>query len=269
MMLTSANRLLRLLKAAAAERLDAAEDLPSGRFILDRHKRLGDFSKTKVEINTGIAKEEDARRILFDPATPGGVFFEAGGRDGDLTYLLGIRQNLEYDQAAHVENRRRFDAKFQYIGNDLSPDPTGRALVTGDLCSPTFLEDSGFAEGFAAVAYSNNVFEHLRRPWIAARNLYRTLQPGGVGITVVPFAQRYHESPGDYFRYTHAGIAALFEDAGPLEPLAAGYDILGRRNDWQGQGQVKDIVPVDSFGAWRETWFTFHAFRKPVGAPQR
>ncbi len=35
---------------------------------------------------------------------------------------------------------------------------------------------------------------------------------------------------------------------GDLEVLETGYDIIGRRNDWQGSGEHNDIVPTDRFG---------------------
>jgi SAM-dependent methyltransferase len=235
--------------------------------ILDRHRQLGDFSNTKVELNVSFNKEADARKLIFDATTPSGVFFEVGGRDGELSYLLGVRQNLDFDRETYRANREAFDRKFRYVGNDLEPASDGGVLVQGDICSRDFMENSGFGEEFAAVVYSNNVFEHLRRPWIAAANIYKALQPGGVCVTIAPFSVRYHEVPGDYFRYTHMGLDSLFADAGPIETIAAGYDILGRRNNWQGLGAAKDIVPVDEFGAWRENWFTFHAFRKPAGRP--
>ncbi len=44
--------------------------------------------------------------------------------------------------------------------------------------------------------------------------------------------------------------------------LESGYDILGRRINWQDSGSANDIVPVDEFGAWRETWFTVSILRK-------
>ena len=130
------------------------------------------------------------------------------------------------------------------------------------MCREDFLQSRALELGCAAVVYSDNVFEHLKRPWIAARNVCALLQTGGIWITMVPFAQRYHESRSDYFRYTHEGMRALFEAAGQIEVIASGYDILGRRNEWQGTGKANDTVPVDEFGAWRETWFTFFAFRK-------
>lgn len=242
---------------------DAASKFDDARLIFDRHRSLGNFQSTTVDVNTAINKEVDARSIIFDERTPSGRFFEIGSGDGELAYLLGVMGNFATDEQERQKNKAIFDGKFDYRGNDLNAD-SARNVFAGDVCSPTFLEDSGCDPQSAAVVYSNNVFEHLRRPWIAAKNAYDILQPGGVCITVVPFSQRYHQSPGDYFRYTHQGIAALFEDAGPIEEILSGYDILGRRNNWQGSGAAKDIVPVDAFGAWRETWFTFHAFRKPL-----
>ena len=68
-------------------------------------------------------------------------------------------------------------------------------------------------------------------------------------ITVAPFSTRYHSVPDDYFRHTHTAIESLFSDYSDYEVLKTGYDIQGRRNNWQGDGTVNDIVPVDSFGA--------------------
>ncbi|MBY5554649.1 class I SAM-dependent methyltransferase [Rhizobium leguminosarum] len=245
----------------------ASIEWAGGQLIYDRHRKLGSFEKQKIAVNTEINKEIDARQIIFDAETPSGLFFEIGSGSGDLTYLLGIQGNFKFDEREQEKNRARFEQKFHYRGNDLEGDEE-RNIFGGDICSPLFLQNSGCKPESAAVVYSNNVFEHLRRPWIAAENAYRILKPGGVCITVVPFSQRYHESPGDYFRYTHAGLASLFENVGPVEELLSGYDILGRRNNWQGGGNANDLVPMDAFGAWRETWFTFYAFRKPLGQTQ-
>ncbi len=135
-------------------------------------------------------------------------------------------------------------------------------MISGDACASDYIGQHEEFKEFFDVIYSNNVFEHFERPWVAASNLTQLLKPGGIIITIVPFAQRYHESPGDYFRYTHKGVWALFSHAGDFEVLESGYDILGRRINWQGSGRANDIVPVDAFGAWRETWFTVSVLRK-------
>jgi SAM-dependent methyltransferase len=144
---------------------------------------------------------------------------------------------------------------------DLLPGIDERVL-SGDACYPSYVDHHPTYREKFDVIYSNNVFEHFERPWIAADNLTKLLKPGGIVITIVPFAQRYHESPGDFFRHTHKGIESLFLAAGAFEILESGYDICGRRTNWQGSGLGNDTVPVDGFGAWRETWFAVSVLRK-------
>lgn len=252
---------MRVTNAIRGRIVRAGRRLMPTRVILDHHCRLNYPVRREPTIETSINKEEASRAAIFDNRTPGGRFLEVGCGDGALTYLLGIRTNLSFDSDFYAHNRRRFQSKFEYIGLDLG-GATGADVIAGDICSPTFLDEHPELVGQCAVVYSNNVFEHLRHPWMAARSIVALLKNGGVVVTVVPFAQRYHESPADYFRYTHKGLEALFADVAAIEVLRSGYDILGRRNDWQGSGEANDVVPMDEFGAWRETWFTFLAFRK-------
>lgn len=230
------------------------------RIILDRHRKLGNFGAARVGYQTDLCKEHIAREYVIGRAGTGQTFLDMGGKDGVLTYLLGIRDNLDFNQEFYEKNKAQFDAKYSYFGIDLRP--AGENVLAGDICSQAFLDDhAGYLE-FFDVIYSNNVLEHLRRPWIAAENLSKMLKPGGVLITIVPFSQRYHEDPEDFFRYTHAGVVSLFEAHANFQVLVNGYDIRGRRTDWQGSGKANDIVPTDNFGAWRETWFTVSVLRK-------
>ena len=231
------------------------------RLIVDNERKLGNFGLKPSGYRTDFNKEDLARRYILDRAGSGMAFLDVGARDGELTYLLGIQGKLDFDQIFYEENQRHFYKKYKYFGMDLSPSNDSQ-VISGDACSPTYVtEHEGFRQ-FFDVIYSNNVFEHFERPWIAAQNLTQFLKPGGIVVTIVPFSQRYHESPGDYFRYTHKGLEALFKAAGEFEVLESGYDIQGRRVNWQGLGEANDIVPVDRFGAWRETWFTVSVLRK-------
>jgi SAM-dependent methyltransferase len=213
------------------------------------YRKLGNHSLSTPTYEVGLGKEEVSRKALEGRS---GKFLEVGAGDRELRYLLGIRENLDIDDAFYQRSRKWFDERFSYTGID----------VEHDICDPAF---SAFAEASFDVVYSNNVFEHLRKPWIAAANVLRLLKPGGLCITIAPFSQRYHAVPGDYFRYTHTGLAALFEDAGPVKVLVSGYDIKGRRIDWQGSGKHDDIVPIDELGAWRETWFAVCIVEKKPG----
>jgi len=104
--------------------------------------------------------------------------------------------------------------------------------------------------------------EHLAQPFVAAKNMAVLCRTGGLIIAVAPFSQRFHGSPNDFFWYTHHGLEQVFRDSGDFETLLSGYDILGRRNNWQGNSDGQDQVPKDMFGAWRETWFSVVVLKK-------
>lgn len=252
-----------LLKTKLIEKMSrlGAKLRPNFQLILDKERKLGNFSASVSGIRVDLIKEEVTRRHVLERPGEDMAFLDVGARDGQLTYLLGIRRNFDYDESFYKTNLMRFQAKYKYFGMDLAPAVDERVL-SGDACDPRYVEKHPeFRESFDVI-YSNNVFEHFERPWVAAGNLAQLLKPGGLAITVVPFAQRYHESPGDYFRYTHKGIESLFSSAGEYEVLEGGYDIQGGRINWQGAGEANDIVPVDQFGAWRETWFTVSVLLK-------
>jgi SAM-dependent methyltransferase len=251
----------------------ALQRLSRGRRRSDPHRRLrliwddnlavGDLAATGATYRTDLDKEELSRRHIFAHAERLGRrarFLDVGGKDGSLTYLLGNRGPVWSDEAFHAANAKRFADSFDYFGMDLHP--AGANIVAGDICSNGFCTDHRELEQSFDVIYSNNVFEHLSRPWVAAGNLLWLLRPGGICIVITPFAQRYHEDPGDYFRYTHKGLEALFEQAGSITILESGFDIRARRYDWQGSGGANDTVPVDRYGAWRETWFAVLVLEK-------
>jgi SAM-dependent methyltransferase len=57
---------------------------------------------------------------------------------------------------------------------------------------------------------SSAVLEHVRHPWLAARELGRILKPGGALYVAVPFLQPLHGYPNHYFNMTGEGLASLF-----------------------------------------------------------
>jgi SAM-dependent methyltransferase len=61
---------------------------------------------------------------------------------------------------------------------------------------------------------ADQVFEHVRTPWRAARNVKTMLRPGGHFLCVVPFLLKVHGYPDDCTRWTENGIRWLLEDAG-------------------------------------------------------
>lgn len=188
--------------------------------------------------NYKLNKEEISRRLIFACS---GNFLEIGAGSVKLRYLLGVDRG-KFKQGLYEKNLSLFNGQFNYTATDLQEDAS----------SPNFAVL--FPHDYFDVIYSNNTFEHLRRPWVAVQNIYKLLKPGGLCVIIAPFAWRYHEVPGDYFRYTHTAIPAMFEDCGPVEVIVSGYDMRQRRDNDKGTGKFNDKVPLDWMGGWRESW---------------
>lgn len=62
-----------------------------------------------------------------------------------------------------------------------------------------------------------DVLEHCKDPWKAIKELYRTLQPGGLLILAVPFQWEYHQYPEDYWRFSVPALRLLCVDFEELE----------------------------------------------------
>lgn len=61
---------------------------------------------------------------------------------------------------------------------------------------------------------ANSVFEHLREPDAAMREVAALLRPGGLLFWHTPFLFEEHGVPSDFWRYTVAGARLLAESAG-------------------------------------------------------
>lgn len=105
--------------------------------------------------------------------------------------------------------------------------------------------------------YSSDCFEHLKKPWLAADNLSSMLHIGGFIFISTVFSWRYHPVPEDYYRFTPAGLMALFEDK--ITCLETNFNSYFRRHNIVGRwSNKKDAVPVDDFGGFRENWRVYY-----------
>lgn len=229
------------------------------RLVVDRERVLGAPGAPRYEHS--LNKEHVSRSLILGSGRRG-RFLDVGSRDGKLDYLLGVSENLLFDPDFYDRNKREFDARFELTAIDIDCSGASENCLEVDICEASIVDVNPRLASRFDVIYSNNVFEHLQRPWIAAENLMAMLKVGGLCVTIAPMSIRYHESPGDYFRFTHTGLVALFEAAGSIRILESGFDTAGRRNDWNGDGSPGDSVPADDFGGWRENWFAFLAFEK-------
>jgi SAM-dependent methyltransferase len=76
-----------------------------------------------------------------------------------------------------------------------------------DICAQTL------PERFDLII-ADQLFEHLRWPYRAGRNVLTMLKPGGYFVITVPFLVRVHESPIDCTRWTEQGLFYFLQECG-------------------------------------------------------
>jgi len=76
-----------------------------------------------------------------------------------------------------------------------------------DICQSSF--DKSYD-----LIIAEQVFEHIRYPARAAKNIFDSLRPDGYALITVPCMFHLHPTPLDCWRWTPQGLSFLFEDAG-------------------------------------------------------
>lgn len=91
---------------------------------------------------------------------------------------------------------------------------------------------------------ADNVFEHLSKPYAAAKNIFQMLKTGGIFLISTPFLIRVHGAPHDFNRWTEDGMRSLLEDAGfPSCSITVG--------SWGNRKAVKASLNTFPYVGWR------------------
>jgi ubiquinone/menaquinone biosynthesis C-methylase UbiE len=69
-----------------------------------------------------------------------------------------------------------------------------------------------FADSSFETVIALNAFEHYRDPWLAAREIYRVLRPGGRVLIHTAFLQPLHEAPWHFYNCTRYGLEQWFAE---------------------------------------------------------
>ena len=125
--------------------------------------------------------------------------------------ILEIGSRIVCPESA--SRRNLFPAAPSYTGFDYYAD--GNTDVVGDAHALS----SHFPNRFDAV-FSLAVLEHLAMPWVAAMEINKVLNVGGLTFHQTHFTFPIHEQPWDFWRFSDQGLRALFS-----RPL--GWEVLG------------------------------------------
>ncbi|HUU32800.1 MAG TPA: class I SAM-dependent methyltransferase [Vicinamibacterales bacterium] len=126
--------------------------------------------------------------------------------------VLSIGSAADRDGAGQVY-RAYFSGARSYTTSEVSPRP-GCDLVLDMRAMPT-VPDAAYDALFCS-----GVLEHVDDCHAAVAECHRILRPGGVFLVGVPFAQRLHCVPTDFWRFTRFGLAYLLR-AFTIEALEA------------------------------------------------
>jgi SAM-dependent methyltransferase len=135
---------------------------------------------------------------------------------GDIGY------DVQWMRVVYHDEWKRFFGASPTTGLSVLEISPGSASVWRDLGwlsytsvqYPEFdITNDTLSEKFDVII-AEQVFEHLRHPYSAAKNIRAMLNDRGVFLIATPFLVRVHNEPGDYTRWTEAGLLAFLEDTG-------------------------------------------------------
>ena len=105
------------------------------------------------------------------------------------------------DRAGNGQSYRDyFKAASSYTTSEVDP---GCDLVL-DVRDMPSVPDASYD-----VVFCSGVLEHVDDCHAAVRECHRVLKPGGVFLVGIPFQQRIHRAPQDFWRFTEYGVRYL------------------------------------------------------------
>jgi hypothetical protein len=165
---------------------------------------------------------------------------------------IGTKQAVE-GRSTHSKGAFPNVSRENYIMADVAP---GHDV---DIVADLHALPSTWTSHFDAFV-ANAVFEHLERPWLAAREVLRILAPGGLCYVSTHQTFPLHGYPSDFFRFSKEALSLIFADAG-LRIVETAYEH---------RAQIiapEAIVPASFQKEWNATWPSYlcvHLFGEKV-----
>jgi SAM-dependent methyltransferase len=204
-----------------------------------------------TKFRDAIARQLNARRappagadLPFDPPQPD--ISTSGPREKFVAAASEVRADervLEVGTKQSVEGRvTHVHRHFERVPRDNYTMADVEEGSDVDIVADLHRLPAEWTNRFAAMV-AISVFEHLERPWIAAREVARVLKPGGFCYIATHQTFPLHGYPSDFFRFSKEALKLIFEDAG-LQVIEVGYENRTKIS------VADEVVPL----AYQETW---------------
>jgi SAM-dependent methyltransferase len=100
-----------------------------------------------------------------------------------------------------LANFRPLFSGIEYIGSDIRVGPGVDTILD--------VQNINLPDESVGTVICCEVFEHIKDPQKAIREIYRILKPSGLAIISAPMHYHIHEEPNDYWRFTPFGVKYL------------------------------------------------------------
>jgi SAM-dependent methyltransferase len=160
-------------------------------------------------------------------------FLEAVRRGHPGVLELGTKRSIP-DRPTH--HREWAPNAAEWVMTDIEP-----GIDVDRVCDAHNLAEEFGVDSFDAVI-SCSTFEHFRRPWDVAGQIWAILRAGGVVFVQTHQSFPIHGFPSDYYRFTREALQSMFEDSGEWETLETDYEfpcsIWSERDPFSWRGEA-------------------------------
>jgi SAM-dependent methyltransferase len=137
-----------------------------------------------------------------------------------IVFELGTKRSIPDRCTMHKEWIPQAKA---WVGIDFEPGADVDVVANAENLFRD-LVSAGAEHRWADVVISCSTFEHIQRPWLAAEQIGKVLQPGGLFFVQTHQTFPLHAYPWDYWRYTIDSLRLLFQEFGGLTIIDAAYE---------------------------------------------
>jgi SAM-dependent methyltransferase len=205
--------------------------------------RIRDAIASRLRLNRAPAPAIDPA-LLFDPPQPD--ISTAAPRD---RYIAAAKQVPAHARVLEIGTKQAVQGRVTHSHHHFERVPRQNYTMSDveagndvDVVADLHRLPADWTDRFAAVV-AVSVFEHLERPWIAAKEVARVLAPGGFCYIATHQTFPLHGYPSDFFRFSKEALRLIFEDAG-LHVIEVGYQHRTKIS------VADEVVPL----AYQETW---------------